>query len=159
MSLQETQESVDYFIREYATLKERYSRLPSVDELDQELNILEVVGRTRLFPRHVVRFVRWQMMEVVNAWAGYLHGFILPNPQNAASMEEYNHFTDKEKQTIIEMLNWIMYSTREMNLLQLDEDDDRTAQFIITAFSEWKERKKILRSVIDKNTASWKRQI
>ena len=156
MSLQESQEAAAHFTKEYADFKKTYPGLPTLEQLDGQLDILEYAGREKVFPRNALRLVRWQLMNGINSWMGYLHNFILPNPQSAASMEEYDHFTDAEKQEMIKILNWSMYRNREMNLLQLNEEDDKTAVFVTTVFKEWLGHKKVIERVLEKNMASWK---
>jgi hypothetical protein len=159
MSYEEVIQSREYFATEYLKAKEAYPSLPTLDEIDAEWDILEAVSRSKLFPRAVVRYTRYHMMEGVNSWAGYLHNFILPNPQNAAAMEEYNYLSEKEKHEIIDTLNWIMYRNREMNLLQLNEDDERTVVFIVETFKEWQQHKKHIKSILEKNTSAWKAKL
>ena len=155
MTYQEVIQSREYFVNEYLKARGVYAVLPTLEELDGEWDVVEVVSRSKLFPRNVVRYTRYHIMEGINSWAGYLHNFILPNPQNAAAMEEYNYLSEKEKHEIIDTLNWIMYRNREMNLLQLNESDELTAAFISETFKEWQQRKKHIKSILEKNTGAW----
>jgi hypothetical protein len=158
MTLAESTEAITYFQQQYEKARTHYA-LPTLHEWDQEFDSLEFVSRQKVFSRSIVRFLRWHMMEVINGWAGYLHGFILPNPQNAAAMEEYNYLDDKEKQTIVEILNWIMYRNRGMNMLQLNENDDGSAAFVIETYREWLAHKAIVNKLLEKNMNAWKNKI
>jgi hypothetical protein len=159
MTLQESRAAMLHFSENYTKAREQHPQLPPLEELDSEFDTLELVGREKIFPRSVLRYARWQMMQGVNAWAGYLHGFILPNPQNAASMEEYNFLTDKDKQVLVDTLNWIMYRNREMNLIQLNEDDGKSVDFITETLAEWKERKGTIQKLLERNRDAWKAKL
>lgn len=156
MTLEESQEAVAHFTKEYAALKAHAPSLPSLEEMDGEFDLLEYIGREHLFPRNAIRYCRWAMMQALGSWMGYLHGFVIPNPQNAPSMEEYNFLDDNERQKVIDILNWHMYRTRELNMLQLNEDDKKTAAFIIGVFKEWQKHKIFLQAVLEKTTKAWK---
>lgn len=159
MSYQETIQSREYFVNEYFKAREKYPQLPLLEEIDAEWDIIEIVSRHRWYPRNVVRFTRHHMMEGINSWAGYLHNFILPNSQNAASMEEYNYLTEKERESIISILNWIMYRNREMNLLQLNEHDEQSVAFIVETYREWTAHKALVQKILEKNTGAWKKKL
>jgi hypothetical protein len=159
MTYLEVQGAITFFNEQYAKAKKQYPNLPEADDFDEEWNSREFVGKEQFYPQIVVRFLRWHMMQGINSWAGYLHGFILPNPQNAASMEEYNYLNEKEKKQIVDVLNWIMYRNRQMNLLQLNENDDESAEFVVETFKEWKIHKLHIQSILEKNMAAWKAKL
>lgn len=154
-----SQDAVRHFTQEYERAREQFSELPTIEVLDKNTDILEVISRNRHFPRNVIRYTRWHLMQVVNGWAGYLHEFILPNQQSAVSLEEYNYFDDREKEGIIQLLNWIMYRSRESHRLQLDENDEATAAFIVSVWGEWIDKKPLLKKVIDKNIEVWQKKV
>jgi urease accessory protein UreF len=155
----EGQEAVDAFTHAYAAVREKHRALPTLDAVDKEWDILEMLCRDRHTPRNALMYVRWHMMRAINGWASYLHEFILPNPHNAVSLEEYDYFDDKEKEDIVAVLYWIMYRNRCANALQLDEDDAKTATFVIEVWKEWHERKQLLRSIIAKNMNVWREKV
>jgi hypothetical protein len=159
MTYLEVQGAITFFNEQYAKAKQQHPALPTPEEFDAEWNSLEFVGKEQFYPSSIVRFLRWHMMQGINSWAGYLHGFILPNQQNAASMEEYNYLNDKEKKQIVDILNWIMYRNRQMNLLQLHEDDDKSAQFVVDTFKEWKHQKPVIKAILEKNMDAWKAKL
>ncbi len=154
--MQEHLEAVEEFTARYAKARATHRILPELAQVDAEWEILETVSRERHFPRNAVTYTRSHALRAINSWAGYLHEFILPTPHNAVALEEYNYFDDKEKERIVTVLNWIMYCNREANLLQLDEDDAKSAAFVARILSEWGERKPLLRELLTKNTAIWR---
>jgi hypothetical protein len=156
MTLTESREAIAHFTQEYEKLRAKHRALPSADKFNEEFDIFEHISRERLFPHNILRYCRWAMMQAINAWMGYLHGFLIPNPQSAASMEEYNFLDDAEKRKVVDVLNWHMYRTRELNELQLYEDDGRTAAFIITVFKEWRTHKEFLAEILSKTKDAWK---
>jgi hypothetical protein len=159
MTLAESQEAIAHFKSEYAKLRKEYPDLPAYEQFTEEIDALEFISRSKLFPVSTLRFCRWHMMESVGSWMGYLHGFILPNQQNAASMEEYNYLSDADKREVVKILNWNMFRVREANLLQLNEDDEKTAIFISEFFKEWLERKKIVSKLVEKTMVEWKKKV
>jgi len=159
MALADAQLAVETFSRSYEELLKRHQKLPTLAELDHTTDILEYISRHRTAPRNMARFVRGHLLETINAWMGYLHWFVLPNQQNAVSMEEYGFVTDQERQKVIKVLNWNMYRNRDANLLQISEDDDRTVDFIISVFAEWKIHKETIVYVLDKSRATWKAKL
>lgn len=156
----ESEEAVESFRKNYTSAQKKHPSLPDLEQLDGEWDVLEGVSRHRHFPLNVVRFTRWYMIQAINGWASYLHEFILPNQQNAVSMEEYNYLTEEEKKGVVEVLNWIMYRNRSANVLQLDENDEKSAELIGKIWAEWGEKHKpTLREIIRKNTDVWKQKV
>ena len=151
-------EAQEHFTAEYAKAVAKYQGLPSLEVLDKEFDIVEVIGREKHFPRNALRYTRWFLSRFLDGWVGYLHQFILPNQYSAISMEEYNHFSEKEKEGIISLMNWLMYQQRYANTIQLDENDDETAKFITQLFAGWLERKHFFKTILEKNRDVWQKK-
>jgi hypothetical protein len=156
MTLQESRDAVEHFKKEYTALRAKHKTLPAIEEFEDEFGVFEHLGRERLYPNNTLRYCRWAMMQAIGGWMGYLHGFLIPNQQSATSMEEYNFLDEKEKRKIVDILNWNMYRSREMNEIQLNEDDEKTAAFLVVVVKEWREHKKVLDAVVKKAKLGWK---
>ena len=48
------------------------------------------------------------MSYFASSWIGYLHDFILPNPQSAIAMEEYKYFSDEEKEECLYLTKTVL---------------------------------------------------
>jgi hypothetical protein len=156
MTLAESKEAIEHFKAEYSKIK--HKGFPALDDFNGEFDVFEHIGRDKLFPQSVLRYCRWAMLQSTGSWMMYLHGFILPNPQQAPSMEEYNFVSDDERNQIIKIINWHMYRTRDANLLQLNEDDKQTAVFVTEFFHEWIAHKQKVQQILEKSKVEWKKR-
>jgi hypothetical protein len=147
------------FAQSYAEARRRFPTLPELEEIDHEWDILDAVGREGHKPVRVVRFVRWYIMGAVNGWNTFLHEFVMPNPQSMPSMEEYNLGNDMDRGKIKKILDWMAYRNRCVSLVQLDEDDKKSADLIKEIFSEWRQHKSIIRELLEKSRDGWNKQL
>jgi phage host-nuclease inhibitor protein Gam len=74
-------------------------------------------------------------------------------------MQEYGHFTEKERKEIMEHVRQLMIITREGAALDLITDDKKDAQFISDSFSKWISIKQELQKYIQKTVIGWKKPI
>lgn len=157
--MNEVNESEQYLKEAYQKARENFPNLPPLEDLTKEFDLVEATTRQRLFPRNILKHIRWHLVEVLNGWAGYLQGFLSPHQQSAIAMEEYSYFTDAEKEDLVKIINWIMYRARASHALQLDDTNEKSATFIAETCTEWKEWKPRLHQVISKNADMWKKKL
>jgi len=146
-------------VSEYKKKQKKYRDLPDIDELNNEFEICNFVDEKRIEPRFPLRLVRRGISFFVSSWIGYLHDFILPNPQSAIAMEEYKYFSDEEKEEIVQLIAKLMLLNRLNSKMELLHDDTEDTRFITSAFKEWKDIKERILPKLDKNIKNWKKTI
>ena len=140
---------------EYVRLQKKYS-LPSLNVLDDDFEIVNIIADHKFVPNHMLSVVRRRMAEACFSWINYLHMFIVPNQQSAINLEEFNIFSDDEKKAFSKIIDRLMYYSRLSLSLELTKDEAADADFIKSLFAEWPEIKKALSPVVQKNISHWK---
>ncbi len=142
----------------YNTLAKAH-KLPSVDAFDNEFELLDSLRRFGFEPSFPLRFIRRSMLDKFYTWTNYFHGYIQPSQQSIILMQEYGHFSEKERKEILEYLRQIMVITRDGAALDLITDDKKDAAFIADSFTKWVAIKHELQKYIHKTVAGWKKPI
>lgn len=142
------------FEKKYNILKEKYS-LPSLDEINNELEIHLYVNEKRVHPFHPLRIVRRSLANIASSWLGYLHPLVMANPHSAISMEEFNHFSDQERKEISQLIDELMYMMRFSNRMDLEFNEEKDAEYIIKYFPYWKKLKSEIIKKLDINLRKW----
>ena len=88
----------DAFAGNYDKIKEKFSDLPSLDELNFEFEIKDAVVAQKIDPSFPLRYIRRHIVGIFYNWINYLHNFIMPNPQSAILIRESESFSDEQKQ-------------------------------------------------------------
>jgi hypothetical protein len=148
---------LEIFKQEYGKKAKEYS-LPSFDKLNEDLFIQDFINEKKFVPQGILGFVRSRMVELFAGWTGYLHGFIMPSPQSAILMTEYRKLTEEDKKQIIDIIQDMMIMQKESNLLGLQKDEKKDAEFIKKYFKLWTDSKKRLIDVSKKSLENWKKR-
>lgn len=133
--------------------------LPKLAEFDSEFEIIDSFCRYGFSPTYPLRFIRRSMLDKFYSWTNYFHGYIQPSQQSIILMQEYGHFSDKERKEIMENVRLLMLITREGAALDLISDNNQDASFISESFVKWIAIKKELQRYIHKTIDGWKKPI
>lgn len=143
----------------YEEKRKTYPYLPSMDDLNFEFEISNYVDERKISPMFPMRYTRRCMAHLIASYIGYLHDFILPNPQSAIAMKEYEYFDEKEKEQIIHLIGRLMRISRYNSSLELMRNEKEDAKFILEMFNEWKRFKDEIAPFMHKNVESWNKQV
>ncbi len=142
----------------YAKLKQDY-KLPDLAPLDAEFELVDAIQRYGFAPEYPLRFIRRSMLDKFYSWTNYFHGYIQPSQQSIILMQEYGHFSDKERKEILEQVRQLMILTRTGAALDLFTTDELDVTFIRDSFAKWLVIKDNLQVYVKKTVDGWKKPI
>jgi len=146
--------SRDELAKEYDKLKLKYD-LPEFDELNKEFEIFNAFLTYDNVPDFILRTIRRRMVDKFYSWINYLHNFIYANQQSLILMNEFQQFSEQEKQKIIMIINKIMFINRLSVKLEIDNNEEADAHFVKKYFIEWADLKRELVEITNKNIQGW----
>jgi len=146
------------FVDKYDELKKKYN-LPSMEELNNEFEIIDIVSEKDLSPTFPLRYTRRLMVNLFYGWTNYLHNFIMPSPQSAILAAEAKAFDEEQKGKINKLIKEIMFINRVSAKLDLEHDEKKDAEFISKYFKQWFTLKKLLLELAEINVDSWQKDM
>ncbi|HJN56565.1 MAG TPA: hypothetical protein QGI22_01220 [Candidatus Woesearchaeota archaeon] len=138
--------------QEYNNLSKKYS-LPAFKEIDKEFEISSLEDTSFLL-RNTLR----KISEKLEFYTNMLNDLLQPDTSSLSSMHEISFFTEEEKNDIYQIFKQLMRLNRNITELILEADEDKTAQFLNSFFTEWLEIKKVLISCTNKMKKSWEKE-
>ena len=150
-------EYTEKFKEIYAEKAKKY-KLPSFKEINEDFFLQDFLNDRKFIPQQPLGFVRARIVETFGSWINFLHGFIMPNPQSAILMKDFECTNDDEKKEIIEMIQDMMISQRETIIVGLEKDEKKDAEFIKKYFKFWHKTKPGLIKVTKKSLDNWKKR-
>jgi hypothetical protein len=139
-------------LKSYDALKKKFD-LPDYDDLDNEfeISLLEEAP----FP---LRNIRRKIAEKVDFYTRFLEEQLQPEA-TLPLIHECKYFTDEEKSEMFKFYMKLMLICRASAQLGIEEDDKKTAAFIVKTLKEWKEMKLQLSGYVKKVRDAWKKDI
>lgn len=145
-------------VGEYEEYRKKYD-LPEFEKLNEEFEVFNGLLNTFEKPEFLLRNIRRRMVDRFYTWINYLHNFIYANQQSLILMNEFQQFSDEEKQEIIMIVNKIMFINRLSVKLEVNHDDGENAQFINKYYYEWNTLKQQLMDITSKNISGWQKSL
>ncbi|MBW2981243.1 hypothetical protein KY343_00035 [Candidatus Woesearchaeota archaeon] len=146
--------NINKFEDKYNKLKSKYD-LPSIKELNDQFEIYDIIKEKNLSPSFPLRYTRRLMVSLFYGWINYLHNFIMPNPQSAILVRESEAFNEEQKNKVTKLIKEIMFINRLSTKLDLENYEQKDAEFIKKYFTEWKKIKKMILELANINLESW----
>ena len=138
---------------------EKY-RLPDLETLDRELELIDMLSEKRELPQNLLVALRRRFTEFVYSWINFLHSFIVPNPQSIIANKDAEAFNEKEKDNIYKLMAVLSKMTRESSQFEADRlQEKEEAKFIRENFSKYMGIKKELAELNKKVIAHWQKEI
>lgn len=142
--------------KEYEVLAKKY-KLPSWKELDEEFELLYFTSLIEI--SYISRFIRRRINDRISIFIHNLQGFLQPNPGSPISLEEANFLSEDEKKKVVVILRELMNLERKNNLLDLNFDEKKDAEFITDSVKMWFELKKDIFEIISKVKKGWESKV
>ncbi len=148
---------MENFKEKYKILREKYN-LPSYEELDKNFEILNSKPVVEVsFPLAVVRR---RMCEKLSWISSGIQNIIQPNPSSLVCIEESSFFTKEEKkERLIKLLKELMYLIRKSIDLDIDNSEEKDAEYISETFNKWNELKHKIKEFSKKMKDGWKKEV
>jgi len=137
----------------YAKFAKKY-KLPEYKDINQAL---ELSAMKDIHEEFLIRTLRRRLVDVLFSWTNYLHNLVMPNQNNLISVNEYQQFTDDDRNTMTKIMTQLMILARQSASLEIFLDEKKDANYINTAWKEWAQIKKELQKIVDKNLSSWQK--
>ena len=135
----------------YKKLEKKYS-IPSYKELNNEFELDDI--DTSFILRNVLR----KIAEKLEFYVGVIGDIMQPDTGSLSSMHETRFFSDAEKAEIYTLFKKIMKVHRGIIEQVLGKTEHEQAEFLKTFFSEWKEMKPELITIIKKMKDCWDKE-
>ncbi|MFW6449652.1 MAG: hypothetical protein ACOCZ6_01245 [Nanoarchaeota archaeon] len=132
----------------YNAFKDRYS-LPDFKQVQVFLEISSFEDENQVLPT-----IRKKVYEKLNKILEVLDPIVQPEG-TAVSMYENSFFSEQERSECFEIYKNFMALIRHSDLLMLEEDEEKNAEFINTFFKAFKENKATLEKIISKQKNCW----
>lgn len=133
---------------QFKLLQEKYS-LPEFDMLDKEFEIKDITNENI-----ILREIRDRILEKFDEYIKILEGIVQPEA-SLANMYETKVFNDEEKNDIFQLYKRFMYMDRFSLQTEIEDGDEKVAEFINVSFKEWMTLKPRILEIIIKLKDSW----
>lgn len=128
----------------------------SIADISRIFPLKDVILKEAHVPTDLINAISRKTIEILHNWAGYIHGLIVPNPQNILSISEAQFFSDDEKKDFYGLLNKIMELSSRNSLAMLKNSDVDNAKVIDDSIEFWeKELSPKLQQVMSKVNKEW----
>ncbi|MEK6945747.1 MAG: hypothetical protein AABW63_03055 [Nanoarchaeota archaeon] len=122
----------------FGKLKQELKFKTSLDEIDEIFFIRDIILQDDFVSKNLFRQMAYRIMEFYLRWNDYLHGLIMPNPQNILNLSESKLFNQEEKRVITNMMKKIMELNSKNILISLTRDKTEEGKFIDYSVHIWK---------------------
>jgi hypothetical protein len=136
-------------------VKERYNelakkhKLPAFDKIDKEFEI-SVIDKEAF----LLREIRRKIIEKLESYAKFLEEILQPET-TLSNMYEAKIFDDEERTEIFKLYKKLMSFDRSSLEISIDEDDEKTSEYITSIFDEWSDMKKKIAEFLKKSKEEW----
>lgn len=132
----------------YGELKERFS-LADFDLLDKEFEIKDITNENI-----ILRDIRDRILDKFDEYIKIIEGIVQPDT-TLVNMYESKVFDDVQKNEIFKIFKRLMYLQRLSIESDLEDGDEKVAEFIRISFKEWMEIKSKMLEIIVALKNSW----
>ena len=126
------------FEEEFNKLKQELKFKTSLEEVDRIFFIRDVILQDGFVSKNLFRQMSYRITEFYLRWNEYLHGLIMPNPQNILNLSESKIFDSEERKTIMEIIKKIMELNSRNILITLTKNKSEEAKFMDHSIDMWK---------------------
>ncbi len=130
-------ELLDELEEKFNALKEELEFESSLEEIDEIFLIKDHILGEGFVSESLSRQICLRIVDLYRGWTGYLHGLIMPNPQNILNMSEAKIFDQNEKKEISELMKKTMEISSRNSLISITRDKEEEAKFIDDCVNFW----------------------
>ena len=131
----------------------------SLKDLDEVFRIKDYILRERFVSEKISRQISTAISDIFLGNLSYLHGLIMPNPQNMLGLAESKIFEKDEKQGIYDIMAEIVELLSKNHLNSFDYSESEEGRFISSSFEFWEKKLKIkMKHVLKKVNEYWRQK-
>ena len=123
--------------QQFAATKKELKFKATLDEIDEIFFIRDFVTEKGFLSQRFSRQLCGRITDLYNAVIGFLHGIVMPNPNNVLSMTEHQAFSEEQRAEVMQVMAKIAAFTSRNWLIGLSKDKKAEAAFIDEAVSLW----------------------
>ncbi|MBS3146486.1 hypothetical protein J4471_02200 [Candidatus Woesearchaeota archaeon] len=124
--------------------------LPNYKDLDIEFEISNIEH-----DGHILRAIRRKIVEKLEFFCKIIENVIFPDASSFASFQESKSFDESERADLVKLYKKLMIYDRISLSLEIENDDKKSVKLINELFSEWKNIKPQLLTLVKTMTDSW----
>jgi hypothetical protein len=136
----------------YQELSGKY-KLPSFEELDNEFEV-SIIEKDNF----LLREIRRAIIEKIEIYIEFLEKLLNPET-DLSSMYESSVFNEEDRKELFEVYKKIMFFHRLSVEVSIEENDEKTSEYLNKFLGEWVEIKKRFLAVVQKTKESWVKNI
>ena len=137
---------------QYNKIKQQYN-LPDFKQINKLFELTEIECSEELF----LVEIRRRIVDKIEYYSKVLCNVLQPDT-NLVSIQEAHGFNEEDRKSILTIYKQLMFIERRSNILALDNDDVKTAQFIINTYNKWIEVMPEVVSILEKIHDSWAKE-
>jgi len=147
------QEILNDFEKNFKKLKKELNLKTNTEELDRIFYIKDYVLQEGFASDNLPRQIGYRIVEIFMRWNEYLHGLIMPNPQNIINISESKILSLEDKKEITELIKKGMEIASKNTIIGLKRDSKAEAKFIDDSVNLWESefKPKLLKIVLKIN--------
>lgn len=138
--------------KEYEIFKKKY-KLPDFNDLNKEFDLEEIEHDGFLLRR-----IRNKIYDKVDFFIKIIESIVYPSSSNVANLYETKFFTENDMEECEKLLKKLMFLDRSFILLDIEEDEQKDAEFINEVYKDWLILKKDLIKFLEIMKKSWKKE-
>jgi len=142
---------------EFNKLKNESGLKSSLEELDKYFFIKDSVLEKGFVSNNLSNQIRSRLIDVMVSWDNYLHGLVMPNPQNLFSINESKALNEKDRKEIMKIMSRAAYFVAKSGVIRIKKNRQAEAQFIDDVLNFWKNNyEPLFLKILEKIEEHWK---
>jgi hypothetical protein len=141
----------------FKALKEELKLKSSFEDIEGIFYVRDAVLGAGFVSENFSRQLCSRIVDTLMSWGNYLHGMILPNPQNLMNTNESKMFEEDERKEMLKLMSRVMAWVSTNTLAGLTKEKVKEKEFIDGSVGFWKNTfKPKLAEFMKKVNEKWK---
>lgn len=140
---------------DFGQLRQRLGFNATFEALDEVFFFRDFVSQHKFVSNNLARMLSARISETFNSWVGHLHAWVVPNPGSMINVSEHNHFSEEEKQQMIQVMHAFMVVLSKNTCIGITKDQVAQKELFDEAIAVWHEHKMTLERLTGKAHTYW----
>ena len=152
----ENEKLIQEFEKRFDLAKKELKFKSDLEDINKIFYIKDYILKEGFVGKIVTRQICYRIIETFMGWNEYLHGLIMPNPQNMINLSESKVLSQEDKREATELIKKGMELISRNNLIGLTKDLKSEAKIIDDAVRLWEDEfKSSLIKIMKKINEEW----